>query len=660
MRRLSIGVVAAGLIAACSSSNSDGPSNTTNPPAVDAGNNNTNTDPATCKTSPCADGVACTAASDCTSGICFKDVCTPLGCADGIKNRDETDTDCGGSCILGCAPTKSCNIDNDCLDLVCSTTTKTCRPPTSGDKLKNGRETDVDCGNSQPGDRFDTKAPACEAGKICIADADCKSGGCNQDSHTCAFARSCAMTNGGQTCGAGDVTSASRNHEDCCTSAEIAPYTQGNFTNTKRFRLDKYTVTAGRMRKFVDAVKGNVQGWVSANRDKVIAPDQLPATVDKYLPAGYTQPDSTDDCTGDSGGTYKCNYGALAQLSGFRYNNEPGGDGGYACNIGPNEYGARTFYMTQEELGALKSSTTSRGQTESQHLVPKDRLAQKAEVCANYYMLAAFCAWDGGRLETLDEYNAAYGGDGTNGDVYPWEDQDSAKRALGFYDLFVSNLYPNVLYNPDAWLPGDGGQGDTGADSQCTGNATTTPGCLAKAKPDAVPGDDLYNVTLMGAGTTRYSVYNPHIADDPTERSTLLFRLRRANAFWNYANYITTNFFQTLGAPEQSNVAAEQVPVSDDQSVAVAPPGRYPSGYGKRGGHADLLGNVMEITATTEDGQVVKPTSKVRWTRNGSYETAHFNQTTMVGGVSTKLMLTKDARAGGRCARPLDVYKALP
>ena len=40
-------------------------------------------------------------------------------CADGIKNQDETDIDCGGSCNQ-CAPTKSCLVNTDCTSLKCT------------------------------------------------------------------------------------------------------------------------------------------------------------------------------------------------------------------------------------------------------------------------------------------------------------------------------------------------------------------------------------------------------------------------------------------------------------------------------------------------------------------------------------------------------------
>lgn len=37
-------------------------------------------------------------------------------CYDGIKNEDETDIDCGGSCNNGCILQKHCRIGNDCVE----------------------------------------------------------------------------------------------------------------------------------------------------------------------------------------------------------------------------------------------------------------------------------------------------------------------------------------------------------------------------------------------------------------------------------------------------------------------------------------------------------------------------------------------------------------
>ncbi len=41
-------------------------------------------------------------------------------CADGVKNRDETDKDCGGETCPKCADTKACNIPSDCVSSICT------------------------------------------------------------------------------------------------------------------------------------------------------------------------------------------------------------------------------------------------------------------------------------------------------------------------------------------------------------------------------------------------------------------------------------------------------------------------------------------------------------------------------------------------------------
>lgn len=46
---------------------------------------------------------------------------------DGIKNGDETDVDCGGTKAAGCADGKSCKVATDCKNNVC--TSGTCKPP---------------------------------------------------------------------------------------------------------------------------------------------------------------------------------------------------------------------------------------------------------------------------------------------------------------------------------------------------------------------------------------------------------------------------------------------------------------------------------------------------------------------------------------------------
>jgi hypothetical protein len=470
--------------------------------------------------------------------------------------------------------------------------------------VKNGNETDIDCGSSKAG--TDTSAPACDAASNCLANVDCKSGGCNV-AKKCAWARSCTPLHGGTTCGTGDAAGANTN-EDCCASADVPTYNEDGYTNTTAFRLDKYQITSGRIRRFLDAVSGNVKGWVVANRANVMEPNQLPIALDAYLPTGWTQPDSADNCDPDgngAGGPFtKCNYGALAHVSGYRYNNGPGGDNGYGCYMGNvNAGGTRTFYMTDTERALL-------GNGEEQHLVSREREEEKAMTCATYFILAAFCAWDGGRLETYAEYNAAYGGNGTIGRTYPWG-SDAATRALGYASVGSHIASPNV-------------------------NWGFTP-----------PADPVN-------GT--YSVYNPGL--DATQKANLALRLQRANLSWNYAGSVLFDYLAPLENRARVGLPESLLDVTNDKTPAVAPPGRFPMGEG-RYGHRDLLGNVLEITA--QPGTAT--TGNHQWGRNGSFETSHFIASNMTGAIGYNFVpLTKYGRAGGRCVRPAGAYPitALP
>jgi hypothetical protein len=71
----------------------------------------------------------------------------PPPCANGIKDGNETDIDCGGSCRK-CGTGKTCQGPADCASGYCKN--QVCTVPTCSDNVKNGTESDVDCGGSCP------------------------------------------------------------------------------------------------------------------------------------------------------------------------------------------------------------------------------------------------------------------------------------------------------------------------------------------------------------------------------------------------------------------------------------------------------------------------------------------------------------------------------
>jgi hypothetical protein len=120
----------------------------------------------TCAT--CADGRVCKANGDCgTSSVCKSLICTAQ-CADGTKDGQETDTDCGGGTCATCADGRACKVNGDCgSSSVCKTSTKTCTAQCA-DGTQDGAETDQDCGGGT--------CLGCGAGKTCNVNGDCASG----------------------------------------------------------------------------------------------------------------------------------------------------------------------------------------------------------------------------------------------------------------------------------------------------------------------------------------------------------------------------------------------------------------------------------------------------------------------------------------------------
>ncbi len=96
-------------------------------------------------------------------------------CDDGLKNGDETDFDCGGSRCAPCGAGLHCGTSLDCATSLC--VGGVCVAPGCTNGTKDGSETDVDCGGS---------CGKCVDGKTCAAAGDCANGFCNPTTLKCA------------------------------------------------------------------------------------------------------------------------------------------------------------------------------------------------------------------------------------------------------------------------------------------------------------------------------------------------------------------------------------------------------------------------------------------------------------------------------------------
>jgi plastocyanin len=67
----------------------------------------------------CIVGKLCAKGSDCVTGVCTGGTCQTASCNDNVKNGTETDVDCGdtcGPCDLG----KKCFLGTDCKSTICT------------------------------------------------------------------------------------------------------------------------------------------------------------------------------------------------------------------------------------------------------------------------------------------------------------------------------------------------------------------------------------------------------------------------------------------------------------------------------------------------------------------------------------------------------------
>jgi hypothetical protein len=330
----------------------------------------------------CPAGQGCDTSADCVSDCNAQKLCNAPGPTDGKKNNGETDVDCGGPNAPGCATGKACEANADCKLKAC--TAKACVVPTASDGVRNGNETDVDCGGGSVTDGVVTyTAPRCKDNRTCAADADCVTNACSPGNKCVAKSCDTAETAGIVTCGQKEVGAVDAVHESCCKTLTLP-------TRTTR-RMDKYEITAGRMRSFVTDVGPNVRAWVAA----YIAanPTSQLATLNNAGPVVASLWPAAD-----SGGPLNL----TAHLGAIDIDNYNGIRGCYnyydVNNPNNGSYGASAYWMPAAKLATY-------GLPPAYHA--REIKDVKSQNCLMPMMYAAFCAWDGGELAVQADYNDA-------------------------------------------------------------------------------------------------------------------------------------------------------------------------------------------------------------------------------------------------------------
>ncbi len=381
----------------------------------------------------CKEGKICLKGGDC-EGLCTAGKCAAPSRTDGkiSPSLGETDVDCGGTMpdkngvvAKVCATGKLCGSGIDCESRFCGVDKK-CEPRKTG--RKDGDESDVDCGGTADPDTM-VASPRCADDLGCEGDGDCSSKFCNISLKKCVAGRSCKAavgnaTSGVVTCGKRETGDGTKVHESCCRSLPLPV--------TTTVKLDKYEVTSGRMRQFVETVGPNIRKWVN---DEIIAATptgdrlaaDIPVALRALLPASKTPGDPMN---------LVMQLGATVMDSRTPSMSQGCFQDGTSDTAGA--YGANTYYWDHATLKQhISAAIAPRRYTQAQY-------DEKSLNCGAYWMYAAFCAWDGGRMPTQAEVDEAWGAT-----AYPWGTStftfplDSAHQ--GPYQYEATANYANSL-----------------------------------------------------------------------------------------------------------------------------------------------------------------------------------------------------------------------
>lgn len=248
-------------------------------------------------------------------------------------------------------------------------------PETHSDGIKNAGETGVDCGGLAP-----NKCPLTGG---CAKHADCVSDACSYDGK-CIADKSCTGHSGGDTCGVGETGTPGAKHVSCCETAPL-------FGNLANVEMDRFLITAGRMRTFIERVGGDVRSFVHT-----LPSDKWSASWDdKLVPSSLAEAD--------------------VQLGSY-FNKK-------SCH--PGDYTGRTYWTppTPDDFSSFD----------------QNQLDEKALNCVTWELVNAFCLWDNKRLATSAEIRNAFTEDGKY--VQPWLWQPGA----------VQYFQPTNFVSPAPW-----------------------------------------------------------------------------------------------------------------------------------------------------------------------------------------------------------------
>lgn len=298
-------------------------------------------------------------------------------------------TACGAAVGKVCPPGATCATDDDCEG---TCTANVCATPTRSDGRLSPSlgETDVDCGGAG--------GPACEDEKVCAIDTDCKSSVCGA-AKRCVGGASCrGSTNGPSgidTCGTGEPGAPGAKVESCCRSLPLP-------TRTAR-RLDRYEITSGRVRAFVDALAAANGGVPNMRAFAMTYAATHPGSQLAEVMDGY--PGLLDVLPNQASPTARLPLPVF--LGAFPLDPINSLDG---CFVGDGAYGHPTYWQPPSSLQPYGvGKLDAQGRPTGQRHYTREELDKKPANCMSALVLATFCAWDGGELARTADYREIWG-----------------------------------------------------------------------------------------------------------------------------------------------------------------------------------------------------------------------------------------------------------
>lgn len=310
-------------------------------------------------------------------------------------------------------------------------------PATHSDGIKNLGESDIDCGGESAENR-------CPIGKACTHHWDCASNACSYQHKCIDESKSCSVHFGGDTCGLGEV--AVGQHESCCRSLKVPGFKDPKHPG-KTVYLDKYEITAGRVRAFIADItsqmggKPNVKGWIFSNPQTVWNDNwtiYLPSdtegdliTINRLLLGDPRHDGETPEQAGPGviippAADMAVSLGLNSQFGGQIYADLHGNN----CGTYAGSYGFPTYYYP--DAVQIKNGEVPRA-------VGQDILDVKSMNCITNAMLAAFCAWDGGQLATADVM------DYVAGNVNPSNSVSGCGTQYDSHGELLGNIFTNTV-----------------------------------------------------------------------------------------------------------------------------------------------------------------------------------------------------------------------